>query len=228
MLPSSNDCVFFGPAKTPRLTHHESKVNDLCDESMSDAREQLATDFSAYRQRLWQTVRIRMDPRLCGRVDPDDILQEAYMDAEKRLPHYVQQDSYSAFVWLRLIVGQTLINVHRRHFSAQKRNAAREINSSSGAGKSTYQCTATTESIVVQLTSGITSPSQRAIRKEDALELTKALDAMRTIDREVLILRHFEDLSNKEVAELLGIEPKAASVRYVRAIERLKKFMELP
>ena len=197
----------------------------LSNESLSNAREQLAKDFSECRQRLWQTVRVRMDPRLCGRVDPDDILQEAYIDAEKRLPYYLQQEPDSAFVWLRLVVGQTLINVHRRHFSTQKRNAAREVRSQSSGNRS-YQCTATTESIVVQLASGVTSPSQKAIRKEDVVELTKALDSMRTMDREILILRHFEELTNKEVAQLLGIEPKAASIRYVRAIERLKKFMD--
>ena len=90
------------------------KENDSQD-SYRMTKELLTEEFTANRERLWRTVQVRMDSRLYGRVDPDDVLQEAYMDAMKRVGHFAEELNYSPFVWLRLIVGQTLINVHRRH-----------------------------------------------------------------------------------------------------------------
>jgi RNA polymerase sigma-70 factor (ECF subfamily) len=187
--------------------------------------KQLLTDqFSQHRDRLWRTVQVRMDSRLYGRVDPDDVLQEAYMDAMKRVGHFAEELSYSPFVWLRLIVGQTLINVHRRHIGAKKRDASREKSRSDGGLR--FEYSATSQAIAIQLAGNQTSPSQAAMRTEMIEELSASLETLSAIDREILTLRHFEDLSNKEVAELLGIEQKAASIRYVRAVQRLKKCME--
>ena len=108
--------------------HQETDLNtEFSADQLRDAEENLAAEFGRHRERLWQTVQVRLDPRLCGRIDPDDVLQEAFMDSVNRIPHFLRQNSYSPFVWLRLMVGQTLVNVHRRHFSAQKRNAAREV-----------------------------------------------------------------------------------------------------
>ncbi len=206
----------------------ESKTGDVKSPRVSDDRtrmtkELLTREFTLHRERLWRTVHTRMDSRLYGRVDPDDVLQEAYLDAMKRVKHFAEELTYSPFVWLRLIVGQTLINVHRRHVGAKKRDASIERSVNQGLR---FQMSATSQAVAIQLAANHTSPSQAAMKSELVETLAGALDTMSDIDREILTLRHFEDLSNSEVAELLGIEQKAASIRYVRAVQRLKKCME--
>jgi RNA polymerase sigma-70 factor (ECF subfamily) len=193
------------------------------DEKTRMTKELLTREFTLHRERLWRTVHTRMDPRLFGRVDPDDVLQEAYLDAMKRVKHFAEELTFSPFVWLRLIVGQTLINVHRRHIGAKKRDASVERSVNQGLN---FQMNATSKAMAIQLAANHTSPSQAAMRNELVETLTVALETMSEIDREILTLRNFEEMSNREVAELLGIEQKAASIRYVRAVQRLKKCME--
>ena len=113
-------------------------------------------------------------------------------------------------------MGQTLVDVHRRHLGAQIRDANRELSIP------TRYPAATSLSISFHLLAQLTSPSHAAIRAEMTDLLEDALHGMNDIDREILALRHFEELTNSEVAEVLGIEQKAASIRYVRAIARLK------
>ncbi|MEL7499416.1 MAG: sigma-70 family RNA polymerase sigma factor [Planctomycetota bacterium] len=197
-----------------------SEPNPDSSNQLRMTREQLTVEFTNHRDRLWRAVHVRMDPRLYGRVDPDDVLQEAYLDAEKRLGHFAEEVGFTPFVWLRLIVGQTLINVHRRHIGAQKRDASRERSQSSGLK---YQYNATSQQFAFQLAASQTSPSEVLMRDERVSQLAASLESLSEVDREILTLRHFEDLSNKEIAQLLGIEQKAASIRYVRAIKRLKE-----
>ncbi|MBN1420945.1 MAG: sigma-70 family RNA polymerase sigma factor [Planctomycetes bacterium] len=179
--------------------------------------EALAELFSSFRGRLWRIVRFRLDPRLQRRVDPDDILQEAYLNAAQRVKHFGGDSPTSAFIWFRLIVGQTLIDVHRRHLGAQARDAGREV-PIHGLGHPH----ATSTSMAGFLVGDLTSPSQAAMRREAAEQVEEALERMDPIDREVLALRHFEELTNAETAEALGIQQKAASIRYVRALGRLR------
>ncbi len=180
----------------------------------------LAELFTRHRERLWRMVHVRLDRRLHGRVDPDDVLQEAFLDATKRLSHFKREDGQSFYVWLRLIVGQTLIDVHRRHLHAQGRAAGREVHLAAGGSPD-----GSSACLAGELIAQLTPPSRAAIRAEAASRLEDALDGMEPIDREVLILRHFEELTNGEVAQVLNIQPKAASIRYVRAIARLKTIL---
>ncbi len=184
----------------------------------------LAELFSLHRERLRRMLNFRMDRRLAGRVDAEDILQEAYLDATQRIEHYRKEDSMSFFVWLRLIVNQTLIDVHRRHLGAEMRDANREV---SMHHKGNAQSTSL--SLAAKLLGDLTSPSQAAVREETAAQLERAIASMDPMDQEVLALRHFEDLTNSEVAEVLGIGQTAASNRYVRALGRLKNILaEIP
>lgn len=176
----------------------------------------LADLFSLHRDRLWRIINFRLDSRLLGRVDADDILQEAYLAAAQRIEHYLDDSTQTFFIWLRLISNQTLIDVHRRHLGAKMRDASREMSIRA------HYAQATSMSIASQLLGNFTSPSQVAMRDEVAAQLDKAIESMEPIDREVLALRHFEELSNSEVAEVLEIQQKAASIRYVRALKRLK------
>ena len=89
--------------------------------------EALGELFAVHRDRLWRMVHFRLDRRVCGRVDADDVLQEAYLDAAQRVRHYLNNDSLSFFVWLRQIVVQTMIDIHRQHLDAQMRDANREV-----------------------------------------------------------------------------------------------------
>jgi RNA polymerase sigma-70 factor (ECF subfamily) len=197
---------------------------DLRDRLKCGDEDALARLFSRHRDRLWRMVHFRMDRRLSGRVDPDDVLQEAYLAAAQRLDHFGADPSPSPFVWLRMIVMQTLTDVYRHHLGAQMRDADREI-----ALHRRDDPPATSASLAAILVGRFTSPSQAAARAETFEQVQRAIDAMEPLDREVLALRHFEELTNAEVAEVLGIQQKAASIRYVRAIRRLKAVLsEVP
>ncbi len=195
--------------------HHE------LDKRLEKGDEQaLAALFALHRERLWRTVNFRLDRRLRGRVDPDDVLQEGYLAAAQRIEHYRSLDTRSPFLWLRLIVSQTMIDVHRLHLGVQMRDVDREIAVHCGSYSQTT-CT----SLAVQLVGNLTSPSRAAVRGEMIEQVEQAVAEMDPLDQEVLALRHFEELTNIEVAEVLGIRQKTASIRYIRAIKRLKDIM---
>jgi RNA polymerase sigma-70 factor (ECF subfamily) len=177
--------------------------------------------FSLHRKRLRRLIDFRLDARLRGRVDPSDVLQDSFMDASQRLPHYVQGPSLPFFVWLRQVTIQRLVEVHRRHLGAEKRSANKERRVYSARASSV-----TSASLAFQLVCRLASPSDVLARNELTAQLHQALDSMDSIDREVLALRHFEELSNDETAAALGLQKSAASNRYVRALGRLKKILE--
>jgi RNA polymerase sigma-70 factor, ECF subfamily len=184
-------------------------------------RQALGSFFSLHRERLGRVVDFRLDSRLRRRVDADDVLQQAFLDASQRLDHFQGDSPTSAFIWLRLVLTQTLIEVHRAHLGAEMRAAGREVYldaAEAGTG-------GTSISMAQQLVGDQTSPSAAAMWAETVEQLEQALASMDPIDREVLALRHFEELGNNEVAEVLAIQVKAASIRYVRALARLKAIL---
>lgn len=177
--------------------------------------------FTLHRPRIWQIVHFRLSDRIRARVDPDDVVQEVFLEAEKRLRHYIDGDFPSLFLWLRLVTGQTLSKIHRTHLGTESRNALREANpGGNNLWGNTSLC------LSQRFIAHMTSPSQAAVRVELIDEVRNALESMNDIDREVLALRHFEELTNQEVAIELNIKPKAASIRYMRALERLRGVLE--
>ena len=177
--------------------------------------------FANYRDRLRQMVRLRLDPRVAGRLDASDVLQEAYLDVARRFPEYAAAPTVPFYVWLRTLTGQRLIDLHRQHLGAKMRDAGQEVALYRGALPQ-----ASSASLAQQLLAGWTSPTQAAVRAELQLQLQEALNSMDPIDREVVVLRHFEELNNIETAAVLGVEPSAASKRYLRAIRRLKSILD--
>ncbi len=174
--------------------------------------------FARYRDRLRRMVKLRMDRRLQGRLDASDVLQEAYLDVAKRAAEYRENPEMPVFLWLRLITGQRLMALHRQHLGAQMRNVGHEVSLHRGALPP-----ASSISIAEMLLGRITSPTRAARRAEMQERLQDILNAMDPIDREILTLRHFEELGNGETAQVLGISKSAASSRYIRAVMRLKK-----
>lgn len=172
------------------------------------------------RGRLKRMVQFRVDRRLQGRFDPSDVVQEACLEATKRLDSYLAKPDIPFFLWLRLLVGEQLTTLHRRHLGVQQRDATREVSLFDGPIPA-----ASSAAIAAQLMGDFTSPSVAAIRAERALRLQEALNEMDPIDREVLCLRHFEHLSRAETAQVLEIQEAAAAQRYVRALKRLKALL---
>ena len=181
----------------------------------------LAALFSHYRKRLRQMVRLRLDRRLQGRIDPSDVLQEAYLDVARQLPHYLKKREMSFFLWLRLVTGQRLMRIHRQHLGAALRDAGREVSLYRGALPQ-----ASSVSLAERLLGRVPTPSQAMIRAEIQVQLQAAINGMDPLDREILALRHFEELSNGEAARVLNLEPSAASKRYVRALKRLQVILQ--
>ena len=182
--------------------------------------EALTEVLSAHRERLKRMVRLRLNQRLKGRVDESDVLQDVLLDASRRLRDYVADPNGPFFLWLRHIAGRKLIDIHRRHLGADKRDAGLEISLHRGP----YPA-ASSASLAAQLLGRLTSPTHGAMRAELRIRVQEALNSLDPLDREVLALRHYEQLSNVEVAEVLEIGTSTASSRYLRALKKIKDIL---
>ncbi len=202
-----------------KLAHQTGDDDLLCRIRRGDSCA-LATMFDRHRGRLEKMVRLRLDSRLRGRIDPADVLQDAFVDAARRLPEFAD-NVMPLFLWLRFLTSQRLQLLHRQHFGPT-RNPVREVSLFS---EDLPQ--ADSMSLAQQLLGRLTTPSQAAIRAEMQLKVQDAFNGMDPVDREVLALRHFEELSNKETAAVLGLQQAAASNRYVRALRRLKEIISI-
>ncbi len=176
--------------------------------------------FSRHRERLRRMVRIRLDPRLGGRIDDSDVLQDVYLEASRRLPKYLEDPRAPFFVWLRSLAGQKLVDLHRFHLGAKARDVRREV-----ASFRRPMPTATTAVLAAQLLGDLATPSEEVMQVELENRLREALENMEPKHREVLVLRHFESLTNVEVAHELAIAVSTASERYVRALKKLKQIL---
>jgi RNA polymerase sigma-70 factor (ECF subfamily) len=166
-------------------------------------------------------VALRLDRRLVGRLDPSDVLQEACLQAARALPGYLERADLPFYIWLRWLTGRTLKMIHRRHLGVRARDAGREL-PLDGAGVPE----ASSAAMAAQLLAHDTRPSDAAARAERKQRVREAIDRLDPVDREVLVLRHFEELTAAETARVLGIARSAASKRYVRALKRLKARIE--
>ncbi|MCA9149497.1 MAG: sigma-70 family RNA polymerase sigma factor, partial [Planctomycetales bacterium] len=164
------------------------------------------------RPRLRRMIEVRMDPRVAARVDASDIVQDAIAEAAKRLPRFPIESELPAYAWLRKLAWERLIQVHREHLGAQKRSVRQEAHSARIDPSADYLAT--------RFVAEQSSPSGRAVRRELCDRVRKALEELGPIDREVLVLRHLEQLTLREIAATLEISEAAAQSRYRRAVER--------
>jgi RNA polymerase sigma-70 factor (ECF subfamily) len=171
--------------------------------------------------RLRRMVALRLDPRLRGRVDPSDVLQEAYLDAAKHLPAYLADPPLPVFLWLRQLAGTRLAKAHRHHLGTRGRDVRREV-PAGGVPE------ASSAALADGLLARDARPSEAAMRAELRARLEAALNRLAPADREMLALRHFEQLTNGEAARVLNLTEAAASKRYVRALDRVREVLTGP
>ena len=208
------------PKENEKQVYQKSEEQLAEVERLQTGPDGIAEVFSVHQDQLNRMVKLRMDQRLIGRVDSEDIIQESYMEIARRINDFTSNPTVPFFIWARQITTQIMIDTHRRHLGAKMRSANMEVSLNRKSGGNT-----TSYSLAAQLVGNLTSPSQVAVRQEREEALRIALDQMDEIDREVLVLRHLEELSNNDVAQVLGIDKSAASKRYIRALKRLKKVM---
>jgi RNA polymerase sigma-70 factor (ECF subfamily) len=204
------------------MANDPSDTGHLVERLRAGDRQALTDLFQRHRDRLRRMVELRMDARLQGRVDASDVLQDSFLDAAAHLDWYLKGSELPPFLWLRLVVSQRLANYHRRHFGTKMRDLAQEV--------SLYRDPlplASSAALASMLLGRLTSPSNAAIRAEQVLRVQDALNALEPLDREVIALRQFEELSRAETAQVLGITAEAAAKRYLRALKRLKAVLEV-
>jgi RNA polymerase sigma-70 factor (ECF subfamily) len=161
-------------------------------------------------------VELRLDAELQRRLDPSDVLQESFLEASKRLEEYLRSKPMPLFNWLRFLTAQRLQKLRRFHCGAKGRDPRREVSY-------TQLPPVKSETLAQQAIARLPSPSDAAVRKEMKKRVQGVLDAMEPLDREILVLRHFEDLTSAEAARELGLREAAARQRYVRALLRFRR-----
>ncbi|MDG3002392.1 sigma-70 family RNA polymerase sigma factor [Paludisphaera mucosa] len=174
-----------------------------------------------HRPRLRRMVALRLDPRLRGLVDPSDVVRQGCQDATRRLGEFARDPSVPFYIWLRSLVGRRVQEQHRRHLDTPGRDVGREVSIYRGAMPGVG-----TGALAARLLGQSTGPAGEAMRAERKLRLQDALNRMDPLDREILVLRHYEQMANDEAAAALGLTVAAASRRYTTALERLEEILE--
>lgn len=203
-----------------KMENHSSEIAALMECARAGDMSALGDLLGRHRDRLRRMVQMRLDVRLRARIDASDVIQDAFVEVSKRVDEFRRQQNMPLFLWLRLLVGERLLILHRQHLGAQMRDVRRQV--------SLYQDAlpeASTAALAAHLLGHHTSPTEAAVRAERAIRLQEALNTIDPMDREVLTLRHFEQLTRAETAQVLGIEESAAGKRYVRALKRLKEIL---
>lgn len=173
-----------------------------------------------HRPRLRRMVQLRMNQQLQGRIDASDVVQDAYVDVSRLLADYLSDPNMPFFLWLRHITQERLIDAHRKHLGAQKRDARLEVAIPKDNGSMVDSA-----SLARHLLGGLTSPSHAAVRAEMQARVHDALNELDSVDREILALRHFEQMNNAETAATLNMNRSTASTRYLRALKRIRDLL---
>jgi RNA polymerase sigma-70 factor (ECF subfamily) len=200
---------------------NSSETNRLLERAAQGDRRVLETLLGQHRERLRRMIAVRLDPRLRQRIDPSDVIQDAYLEASTRLESYLNAPTMPFFLWLRFLTGQKVVTLHRHHLGVRMRDAGQEEAIHPGTGPE-----ASSVALSDYFLDQGSRPSEAAIRAETKERVRAALELMAPLDREVLALRHFEQLSRAEIAEVLGVSEAAAGKRYLRALEKLKQVLE--
>lgn len=180
---------------------------------------ELGPVLEGFRPRLERMVTVRLDPLLRRRIDPEDVLQDAFLEISRRLAEFRAKRPMPFFLWVRLLTGQKLAEFHRRHVRAAQRTVAREITPGSIPS-------ASSASLAKAFVDPGRSPAHKAAGREVLARIRSALERLDELDREVLALRYFEGLTNDEAAHVLGLSSSSAKRRHVQALRRLRA--ELP
>ena len=201
------------------MSTQEQDENDLIQKAQKGDLEALAQVFETNRERLKRMIRVRMSERVRPRVAASDVLQEAYVDLAQQLGNYAKDPKLPFFLWMRRVTGLRLAKVHREHLGQKIRDVNRErrLDVAIPDASAVYMAN--------QLSGHFTSVSEKAMRNENELRMQAAIEQVSETDREILAMRHVEQLTNSEIAVLLEISESAATNRYVRAIRKLKDAM---
>ena len=193
-------------------------LDELIATSRTGNTADVASFFERYRPRLLRMIEVRLNAQLRGRVDPSDIVQDAYAEAARVLDEFLDQRPMPVYLWLRRLAGQKLIEAYRKHLVSEKRSVRKEADV---AGLPNVN----SESLAFEFAGQNLTPSHAYSQKELREKLHHALDQLSVDDREILTLRHFEHLNGVETAHVLGITHDAVKKRYIRALGRLRKLI---
>ncbi len=195
---------------------NDSEIETTIQRLLNGDTERLAELLDCFRPRLKQVVRLRVGGRLAARIDPSDVIQDVYVEANRRISKFIQAPKVSFFVWLHGVTRDVLSNSIRRHTFTRNRSVYREVTLPSD------QSAILGRNLVCQST-----PS-RVVQREELHEAVRdAISKLKDDDREVILMRHFEGLTNNEVAQALGINASTATMRHGRALIRLKGLLEV-
>ena len=174
-----------------------------------------------HRASVRRLVEMRLDRKVQRRVDVSDVVQDVMVEATGRLDRYLQDPAMAFHLWLRQIAWDRIIDTYRRHRVSAKRNMDREQPMSVPAGEEQ-----STMELAVQLRDPALTPAAAATQKEIAGQVEEVIDQLGDQDREIILMRHYEHLTNLEIAEVLKLNPPAASMRYLRAVRRLRELLQ--
>ena len=195
------------------MSDDPSDPRDLLERARHGEPAAFAELFARHREQVRQAVALRLDRRLAARVDVSDVLQETYLEASRRLADYLARPALPFDLWLRWLAREQVLTAHRRHLLADRRAVGREVPPLPADASSVF---------VGALLARGPSPSQAVAAAEAAENLGLALGRLDDDERDLILWRHFERLTNREVAQLLVISEAAAGKRYIRALERLR------
>jgi RNA polymerase sigma-70 factor (ECF subfamily) len=194
----------------------DSEIEALIERASRHERAACQELLIRHRQRLRQMIAVRIDQRLAARLDPSDVVQEVFVEALGKMPDYLRERPLPFYPWLRQLAWERLAKLHERHIQAQKRSTTREARWDGALPDESALA------LVDRLVARGSSPSKQVLRHEIQGRVQAALARMTEQEREVLVMRYLEQLSNREIAAVLGITESGVKSRHLRALQRIR------